>query len=121
MLASISIFSGLKSNDFRPATVRECLAYVKNAILFRLQKQFSLSNPLRESHTYPNGDRIQNFTLLLVSRGWKGQPHLNDDETTEVRFMNENDLPPTNQILQHEFSSIALYKEFRLTGRFQWA
>ncbi len=79
------------------------------------------SNPLRESHTYRNGDRVQYFTSLLVSRRWEGQPRLNDGEATEVRFMSEHDFPPSNQILSHEFSSVALYREFQSTERFQWA
>jgi ADP-ribose pyrophosphatase YjhB (NUDIX family) len=79
------------------------------------------SNPLRETHTYPNGDQIQNFSFLIYSKEWSGKPATNDDETTEVLFRAPNELPPKELILQHEFASIALYESFKRSGQFQWS
>ena len=77
------------------------------------------SDPKHETHTYPNGDKIQNFTMLVHSNEWSGYPKINDEETTEVRFLGETELPPKDLILHHEFSSIALYQVFKHRKIFQ--
>lgn len=79
------------------------------------------SNPIFETHTYPNGDQIQNFTLLLFSKHWHGTHGVNDDETTDVRFYSPDDLPAKNELLLHEASSIPLYFNYKKTGQFQWS
>jgi ADP-ribose pyrophosphatase YjhB (NUDIX family) len=79
------------------------------------------SNPNVESHTYPNGDEIQNFTLLIFSKQWTGKAAINDDECTDVQFFNLNDMPPMESLQQHEIASIKLYQKFQNTGKFQWS
>lgn len=79
------------------------------------------SNPTRETHTYPNGDRVQNFSLLIYAKNWSGQPQVNDDESTEVRFFGEGELLPKEHILQHEYASVGLYLEYKKNGLFQWS
>lgn len=93
--------TGLKINKF------ECFGFA--------------SNPISETHTYPNGDQIQNFSLLLYTNNWHGNYGVNDNETTDVRFFSPNMLPAAELILKHELSSIPQYFDYKKTGRFQWS
>jgi len=79
------------------------------------------SDPLKESHTYPNGDQIQNFTLLIYAKKWSGNPAINDDETTSVRFFAKDEFPARDLILAHEIASMDLYANYKRSGQFQWA
>jgi ADP-ribose pyrophosphatase YjhB (NUDIX family) len=43
--------------------------------------------------TYPNGDRIQCFSLAFVVRRWRGEPAADGVEGSEVRFFALDELP----------------------------
>lgn len=44
--------------------------------------------------SYPNGDRVQFLDLCFRCRPLRGAPHVNDDESLDVRWWPLADLPP---------------------------
>lgn len=44
--------------------------------------------------TYPNGDRVNFVTTTYLCRAIGGEPRVNDDEATEVRYFDPDALPP---------------------------
>jgi 8-oxo-dGTP pyrophosphatase MutT (NUDIX family) len=77
------------------------------------------SDPKTETHTYPNGHQIQNFSLLVSSREWSGVPRVNDDEATEVRFFRPEEFPKPEFRVMKEFDSIPLYRKYNESRIFQ--
>jgi len=73
------------------------------------------SDPIDEQVTYPNGDVIQGFSLLLLATTWSGNLLLSD-ESTELRFMAPTELPA---LRPNVASSIAALRRFEATGEFQ--
>lgn len=76
------------------------------------------SNPAHESHTYPNGDKVQNISLLAHAFIENEDLSINDGEATEMKFayfedMKESSFTPT------EYRTFAHWKAFQSTGKFQ--
>lgn len=69
----------------------------------------------------PAGDELQNGSLLIGSGDWGAKPRVNDPETTSVRFPEQVEFPPAELCVRQELRCSPLLREFRRTGRFQWA
>jgi 8-oxo-dGTP pyrophosphatase MutT (NUDIX family) len=71
------------------------------------------------NHTihYPNGDVTHCFSVCFLARDWRGDPRPDQEETTEVRFVEIDDLPEP----MHEpaASALELFREFLACGGFQ--
>ena len=72
-----------------------------------------------DNHTirYPNGDVTHCFSVCFLARDWEGEPRPDNEETTEVRFAELDDLPGP----MHEPASAAieLLRLFLTSGDFQ--
>jgi 8-oxo-dGTP pyrophosphatase MutT (NUDIX family) len=44
--------------------------------------------------TYPNGDQVQYVIVTFRCRPIAGEPHVHDDESLEIRYLDPNALPP---------------------------
>lgn len=72
------------------------------------------SHPKNESVRYPNGDQVQYFTAEFFCNQWRGYLRPDEDEVSEVRFMDPDlaqDLPA------QEWSTFESLIYFRTTGR----
>ena len=70
------------------------------------------SNPKVESVEYPNGDKIQYFTIEFYSNQWKGNLNINDEaEIKSVQFMNSENIEklPPNEL--STFISLSYFRE----------
>jgi len=66
---------------------------------------------------YPNGDATHCFAMCFLVRRWRGEPHPDQDETTEVRFVDPNALPePTHK---PSAAALALLQAYSERGVFQ--
>lgn len=70
------------------------------------------SNPNAETVVYPNGDRIQYFTIEFFSNNWEGEIEVEDlEEIRQAKFMDPEDaihrLPP------NEWSAFESLKHYR--------
>ena len=45
--------------------------------------------------TYPNGDQIQCFGLAFIVRSWEGEFVADGDESKELRFFSQDEIPKT--------------------------
>ena len=72
------------------------------------------SDPSQESVTYPNGDVIQGFSLILLATAWSGEL-LVSDESTELRFWSLPELP---ELRPNIAATIECYRRFEATGQF---
>lgn len=79
------------------------------------------SDPVREVNTYPNGDKTHAFVLLIYATEFEGTAKVSDDETTEVRFFEMDELPDLASNQSHELKSIQAYVEHKSTRAFQWS
>lgn len=43
--------------------------------------------------TYPNGDQINCFGLAFIVRKWEGEPVADGDESKELRFFSQDEIP----------------------------
>lgn len=77
------------------------------------------SDPATEQHTYPNGDMVQNVSLLLHAR-IEGTPRAVDGEAIDFRFVPSDRVDPATFVTT-EFSTFAHYRAFLHTGMFQLA
>lgn len=72
-----------------------------------------------EAHTirYPNGDVTHCFALCFMAETWRGEPRPDREESTEVRFVELDDLPdPIHRPTAH---ALALLNAYLDSGRFQ--
>jgi 8-oxo-dGTP pyrophosphatase MutT (NUDIX family) len=72
-----------------------------------------------EAHTihYPNGDITHCFALCFMAEKWQGEPRPDREESTEVRFVEPDDLPePLHGPTAHTLELLAAYLDSR---RFQ--
>jgi 8-oxo-dGTP pyrophosphatase MutT (NUDIX family) len=72
-----------------------------------------------EAHTihYPNGDITHCFALCFMAERWQGDPHPDREESTEVRFVEPDDLPtPIHPPTAHALELLTAYLN---SGRFQ--
>jgi 8-oxo-dGTP pyrophosphatase MutT (NUDIX family) len=51
------------------------------------------SDPDWETTTFPNGDRVQNFSLMFTTREFSGTPRPLDGEALDYRWCDPRDLP----------------------------
>jgi 8-oxo-dGTP pyrophosphatase MutT (NUDIX family) len=72
-----------------------------------------------EAHTihYPNGDVTHCFALLFLARAWQGDPHPDQEESTEAKFVDLGSPPeplhgPTDRALE-------LLRTYLSSGSFQ--
>ena len=73
------------------------------------------SNPKNEYVEYPNGDKIQYFTIEFYSNKWEGEINVKDSkEVKTAKFMSNNEIKklPKNEL--STFESLSFYKK---TGR----
>jgi 8-oxo-dGTP pyrophosphatase MutT (NUDIX family) len=72
------------------------------------------SNPTTESVEYPNGDKIQYFTIEFYSKNWSGAIKVEDtEEVKKAQFM---DISIISQLPKNElsiFESLKYYQENR--------
>lgn len=74
------------------------------------------SNPKYETVVYPNGDRTQNYCLILYATDWDGELSDSDVETSELRFFDLSELP---EMPENEKRTVEKYLEWKRTGKFQ--
>jgi len=73
------------------------------------------SNPETESVVYPNGDKIQYFTIEFYSREWEGKIKINDTiEIRKAKFLPKEYL---KQLPRNEQSMIESYHHYQETNR----
>lgn len=78
------------------------------------------SRPPLEIHTYPHGDQIHCFALLVCTKNYRGTARVNDNESTEVRFFHARELPSRENMNPNEAASLHAFFEYKKTGAFQW-
>lgn len=74
------------------------------------------SNPTVESVTYPNGDQVQNFILILQAVEWEGSLVCLDGESLALNFFDLMYLPalmPNDRLVLEKF------QEYKRSGKFQ--
>ncbi|GAA2264793.1 hypothetical protein GCM10010145_43840 [Streptomyces ruber] len=107
-----------EDGDFADAAVRE-LAEETGLRVDRadLTAFGSLSDPGVHTLTYPNGDVTHCFALCFTAGRWSGELSPDRDEVVRAAFHGIDDPPrplhpPTSAVL-------AMFREYRATGRFQ--
>jgi len=73
-------------------------------------------DPICETHTFPNGDQCQYYSLVFYTRSFTGKPIVNDDESTDIGWFPVDNLP---EMLPNMRRSIDAYLRYRKTGEFQ--
>jgi ADP-ribose pyrophosphatase YjhB (NUDIX family) len=73
------------------------------------------SNPEFETITYPNGDRIHNYSLILLSTKWTGDIYINA-ESLQARFFTLNDLP---NVMLPDQRILAYYQQYQVDHIFR--
>lgn len=79
------------------------------------------SNPRKETHTYPNKDRVQSFVFLVYVKSYKGRPQVSDDEALEVKFFSRKHFPKKSEVLAHELESVFDYFKYKKSKKFIWS
>ena len=79
------------------------------------------SDPRWEVLTYPNGDRVHGFAILVYCLKWKGKLVGTNDENFEAKFFSLEALPSSAKMMPNELRSLEAYFEFKRTGQFQWS
>ena len=74
------------------------------------------SDPAVETHTFPNGDRCQFFSLNFYARSFVGVPRIADGESLALGWFDPAELP---EMLPNMRRSLDAYVRFRSTGEFQ--
>ncbi|MFN4101362.1 MAG: NUDIX domain-containing protein [Pararhodobacter sp.] len=77
------------------------------------------SNPETERYTYPNGDRIQNVSILARARHDGGALGSNDGEADDFRFMAVKEIDEAS-FSRPEWPSVLAFARWRETGEFQF-
>jgi ADP-ribose pyrophosphatase YjhB (NUDIX family) len=73
------------------------------------------SHPEFETITYPNGDRIHNYSLILLSTDWTGEIRINE-ESLQAQFFAIDDLP---QIMPSDRRIMDYYRQYLIDGIFR--
>ena len=76
----------------------------------------SASNPVFESFSYPNEDKVQLFALVFWIKHWAFAAEPQPDETLAIRFFDLSDLPPMRP---NELRTLRFYSNFLETKQFQ--
>jgi len=66
--------------------------------------------------TYPNGDQVHGFALVLYAAKWQGELRVESTEILSAEFFDPEHLP---EILPNERRTVEKYLEFKRTGKFQ--
>jgi 8-oxo-dGTP diphosphatase len=74
------------------------------------------SEPEYEIVTYPNGDRVHGFGLVLHATKWEGELIDSNDETLAIDFFAPNQLP---DMIECDRIAIEQLQTFKRTGKFQ--
>ncbi|MDV2994397.1 MAG: hypothetical protein N4J56_004051 [Chroococcidiopsis sp. SAG 2025] len=74
------------------------------------------SNPKIETVTYPNGDRVQNFILILHATDWKGKLACLDGESLALDFFDLKHLPA---LMSNDIPVLEKTQEYKCSGKFQ--
>ncbi|MEH2421136.1 MAG: NUDIX domain-containing protein [Nostoc sp.] len=74
------------------------------------------SNPAFETVTYPNGDRVQTFNLILRSVEWEGSLACLDGESLALEFFDLADLPA---LTSNDRPVVEKFQEYKKSGEFQ--
>ncbi|MEM7344124.1 MAG: NUDIX domain-containing protein [Chloroflexota bacterium] len=74
------------------------------------------SDPMHETLTYPNGDTIQVFGLVLYAKSWQGTLKRDANETTDIGFFSLGMLP---DMYPNQKRSLDYFLEYKRTGKFQ--
>ncbi len=81
----------------------------------RLQAVGFSSNPEFETVTYPNGDRVQNFILILRAVEWEGNLACVDGESLALEFFDLADLP---RLMPNDRPVLKNFQGYKKTGEF---
>lgn len=54
---------------------------------------FGIYSDPKYSVTYPNGDRVQTFTVAFLVRAWEGEPRPDQEEVDELGFFDLEAMP----------------------------
>ncbi|MEH2144207.1 NUDIX hydrolase [Nostoc sp.] len=74
------------------------------------------SNPAFETVTYPNGDRVQTFNLILRAVEWEGSLACLDGESLALEFFDLADLPT---LTSNDRPILEKFQEYKKNGEFQ--
>jgi 8-oxo-dGTP pyrophosphatase MutT (NUDIX family) len=95
-------------------------AFEEANVTLRSVKAFGLSSdPIVERHTYPNGDIVQNVSLLAHAFVEHGEIASNDGEAFDFRFCPEEDINEAS-FVRTEFPTFGHWRKFRETSEFQF-
>lgn len=76
------------------------------------------TNPKNETVEYPNGDKIQYFTIEFYSNKWEGEIKIEDvNEVKKAQFMDssiKDKLPPNEQSIFESLNYFRKYKKVML-------
>lgn len=73
------------------------------------------SNPAHETVTYPNGDRVQNFILILRAVEWEGNLACLDGESLALEFFDLAELPA---LMPNDHPVLEKFQEYKKSGKF---
>mgnify|MGYP001296165404 CR=1 FL=1 len=74
------------------------------------------SDPKYEIVTYPNNDKIQNFSMLFYSEDYYGELINSNEESLELGWFNFENLPI---VIENHKTTIQAFINYRKTGVFQ--
>ena len=89
-----------------------------NATLERVTAFGLSSNPSLERHTYPNGDQLQNVSLL--AHGFLANKDFAPDggEVSEIRFLHPSEID-RDRFVATEYPTFSHWQAFKVSGIFQ--
>jgi len=95
-------------------------AFEETNLTLRAVRAFGLSSdPDVERHIYPNGDIVQNVSLLAHALVDTGEPASNDGEAFEFRFVSAEEVDE-DTFVKTEYPTFGHWKKFSETGEFQF-
>lgn len=109
---SMEVGESLMDVVFREAK-EEANARLRNVTAFGLS-----SNPKIEHHTYPNGDQVQNVSLLAHAFLVNDDCFPSDGEATELAFVDAAAIRERDFVAT-EYPTFRHWQEFKRTGSFQ--
>ena len=93
--------------------LEESNAQLKNVTAFGISSQPSL-----ETHIYPNGDQVQNISLLTHGYIANEDYAPDTDEASEVKFVRFEDIDQ-GSFVANEYPTFLRWNTFKATGVFQ--
>ena len=95
-------------------------AFEEANVTLRSVKAFGISsNPTVERHTYPNGDVVQNVSLLAHAFAQHGEVGSNDGEAFDFQFCAVGEIDEVN-FVKTEFPAFRHWRSFNETNEFQF-